>query len=389
MSIRRAFAVVGGLILLLEVVSVAVLITVALNGRREAAHAVREMENGPRDLGAAENADAASELDYTIIEALAAAEVLVLLLGGGATVWLLHRKLYRPLVDLDASIARYVAAPAEQGHADETGPSEIRRIAHTFNDMIDKVADQDKREAAFLAGIAHDIRNPLMVIRGSAELMLEAGNSTHATRERACVRIIRQVEVMERMLSDFVDARGIESGLLEISPKPNDLCELAREVTDRFRPVAPAHTLVVELPTCPITVECDGLRLEQVLINLLTNAIKYSPGGGKVLVRASLEAGWASLSVEDEGIGIPSDQLHAIFEPFRRIAPASSGIAGSGLGLAVSKRIVESHGGRIEVESEVGVGTVFRVVIPAGVQPQRFHAGSTGPIARAVHHGRQ
>jgi len=364
MSIRRAFAVVGGLILLLEVVSVAVLITVALNGRREAAHAVREMENGPRDLGAAENADAASELDYTIIEALAAAEVLVLLLGGGATVWLLHRKLYRPLVDLDASIARYVAAPAEQGHADETGPSEIRRIAH-------------------------DIRNPLMVIRGSAELMLEAGNSTHATRERACVRIIRQVEVMERMLSDFVDARGIESGLLEISPKPNDLCELAREVTDRFRPVAPAHTLVVELPTCPITVECDGLRLEQVLINLLTNAIKYSPGGGKVLVRASLEAGWASLSVEDEGIGIPSDQLHAIFEPFRRIAPASSGIAGSGLGLAVSKRIVESHGGRIEVESEVGVGTVFRVVIPAGVQPQRFHAGSTGPIARAVHHGRQ
>ena len=386
MSIRRAFAVVGGLILFLEVVSVAVLIAVALNGRREAAHAVSEMETGPRGMGAAETADAASELDYSIIEGLAVAEVVVLLLGGGATVWLLHRKLYRPLVDLDASIARYVAAPAEHGHAHETGPSEVRRIAHTFNQMIDKVADQDKREAAFLAGIAHDLRNPLMVIRGSTELMLESGAPTLAARERACGRILRQVEVMERMLSDFVDARGIESGLLEIAPKPNDLCELAREVTDRFRLVAPKHALLVEAPAAPITVSCDGLRLEQVLINLITNAIKYSPGGGKVLVRTDAKNGWASVSVQDEGIGIPADKVGAIFEPFRRIAPASAGIAGSGLGLAVSKRIVESHGGRIEVESEVGRGSTFRVVLPAGAQIQ---PGSTGPIASAVHHGRQ
>src|SRR6185503_18085756 len=131
----------------------------------------------------------------------------------------------------------------------------------------------------------------------------------------------------------------------------------------------------------PITVSCDGLRLEQVLINLITNAIKYSPGGGKVLVRADAKNGWASVSVQDEGIGIPADKVGTIFEPFRRIAPASAGIAGSGLGLAVSKRIVESHGGRIEVESEVGRGSTFRVVIPAGAQIQ---TGSTGPVASAV-----
>lgn len=388
MSIRRAFAVVGGLILLLEVVSVSVLITVALKGRREAADAVSEMERGPRDIPAAENADAASELDYTIIEGLAIAEVLVLLLGGGATVWLLHRKLYRPLVDLDASIARYVEDPTAKNRASETGPTEIRRIARTFNEMVDKLADQEKREAAFLAGIAHDIRNPLMVIRGSAELLLEASPPTETARERACGRIIRQVQVMERMLSDFVDARGIESGLLELSPAPNDLCELAREVTDRFRPAAPKHSLLVEAPAAPITVSCDGLRLEQVLINLITNAIKYSPGGGKVVVRAETRDGWAILAVADEGIGIPPEKVRAIFEPFRRIAPSSSGIAGSGLGLAVSKRIVDSHGGRIEVESEVGHGSTFRVLLPAGSET-RTRIGAAGATASATDHGRQ
>lgn len=364
-SIRRGFALVGGLVALLEAISIAVLIAVALKGRAETATALSELERSGADLGAARQADAESELDYRIIEGLAIAEVVVLLLGGGVTIFLLHRNLYRPLVALDASIARYAASPGERAHAPVTGPSEVRRIAATFNQMIDTVADQERREAAFLAGIAHDVRNPLMVIRGSAEVLLEGPGPSRAALERSCGRILRQVERMEQMLNDFVDARGIESGMLELTPTDNDLGELASEVTDRFRAaVSAAHELVVEVPPGPITVHCDGLRLEQVLVNLMTNAIKYSPAGGQVVVKVATQGEWAMLSVSDQGIGIPPDQQAAIFEPFHRVAQATAGIAGSGLGLAVSKRIVERHGGRIEVESEPGHGTTFRVLIP-------------------------
>ena len=364
-SIRRGFALVGGLVVFLEAISIAVLIAVALNGRDETHEVESELRRADVNLGAAEAAEAESELDYRIIEGLALVEVLVLLLGGGATVWLLHRKLYRPLLDLDASIARYAASPNEPHHAAAEGPSEIRRIARTFNQMIDKLADQDQREAAFLAGIAHDVRNPLMVIRGSAEVLLDQQSPSRESLERACGRILRQVDAMERMLSDFVDARAIESGNLEIDAADHDLGEVAREVTERFRASAPSHELVVEVPADPITIRCDRLRLEQVLVNLLTNAIKYSPAGGEVRVGAGIEGDWAALTVTDQGMGMRPDQLAAIFEPFRRVAPRSAGIAGSGLGLAVSKRIVERHGGRIEVESELGRGTTFRVIMPS------------------------
>ncbi|HEU5055331.1 MAG TPA: HAMP domain-containing sensor histidine kinase [Kofleriaceae bacterium] len=364
-SIRRGFALVGGLVALLEVISIAVLIAVAINGRHETTRAMNVLDHGT-DIDAARRADAESEMDYWIIEALAIAEVVILLLGGVTIIYLLHRNVYRPLVDLDASIARYASASGERGHVTVSGPSEVRRIAATFNEMVDKVADQEKREAAFLAGIAHDIRNPLMVIRGSAEVLLSQETPARATVERACGRMMRQIERMEQMLSDFVDARGIESGMLELTPTDVDLAELARDVTDRFRAAAPAHELVVDTPPRPIAVRCDNLRLEQVLVNLISNAIKYSPGGGRVVVAAGDRGDtWVALSVSDHGIGIPRDQQAAIFEPFRRVAAASVGVAGSGLGLAVSKRIVERHGGRIEVDSEPGRGTTFRVLLPA------------------------
>ncbi len=364
-SIRRGFAVVGGMVALLEAISIAVLIAVALNGRQETANALDDLARSGSDLGEARRADVESELDYRIIEGLAIAEVVVLLLGGGVTIWLLHRNVYRPLLDLDASIARYASSSGERTHVEVTGPSEVRRIASTFNEMVDKVADQERREATFLAGIAHDVRNPLMVIRGSAEVLLAQAAPSRANLERSCERILRQVERMEQMLSDFVDARGIESGMLELTPRDNDLAELVRDVTDRFRAVAPTHELAVEVPPRPVTVRCDGLRLEQVLVNLITNAIKYSPDGGRVLVAVDSDPAWARLSVSDQGIGIAPDQLSAIFEPFHRSAPASAGIAGWGLGLAVSKRIVERHGGRIEVDSAPGSGTTFRVLIPS------------------------
>ena len=376
-SIRRGFALVGGLIALVEVISIAVLIAVAVNGQNESARAISAIE-GAGDLDAARRADAESEMDYRIIEGLAIGEAVVLLLGGGLIIVLLHRNVYRPLVDLDASIARYASSPGEREHAPVTGPSEVRRIAATFNEMIDKVADQERREAAFLAGIAHDIRNPLMVIRGSTEVLLMQETPSRASLERDCGRIMRQIERMEHMLTDFVDARGIESGMLELTPCDVDLGELARDVTDRFRAAAPSHELVVDAPGRAISVHCDQLRLEQVLVNLITNAIKYSPDGGRVVIAAGDDGGgWVTLSVSDQGIGIPPDQQTAIFEPFRRVASASAGIAGSGLGLAVSKRIVERHGGRIEVDSEPGRGTTFRVLLPAGADS-----------AAHAHHGR-
>src|SRR5688572_9330753 len=195
---------------------------VAGNGQHQAARALVEMD-GERDLAAARQADTESEVAYRIIEGLAIGEAVVLLLGGGVIIWLLHRNVYRPLVELDASIARYTSSSGQRERVPVSGSLDVRRIASTFNEMVDKVEDQERREAAFLAGIAHDIRNPLMVIRGSTEVLLGQETASRATLERSCRRIMRQVERMEQMLSDFVDARGIESGMLELTPRDVDL----------------------------------------------------------------------------------------------------------------------------------------------------------------------
>jgi signal transduction histidine kinase len=181
---------------------------------------------------------------------------------------------------------------------------------------------------------------------------------------KALLRVKRQAERLERMLEDLLDSVRIEAGHLELRCSERDLCEIARDVVEMFRDSSPDHSLALSLPAAPLKMTCDSLRIEQVLTNLVSNAIKYSPDGGAVRVSLSHSGSSAVLSVSDSGVGIAAADLPYIFEPFRRSGASRHQVPGAGLGLFVVRRIAEAHGGKVEVESKPGVGTTFRVQLP-------------------------
>jgi len=163
------------------------------------------------------------------------------------------------------------------------------------------------------------------------------------------------------MVGDFLDAARIESGHLELQLRRRDLRELAQEAVELYGASSRAHRLVYSPAETPVEVRCDAERIAQVLNNLVSNAIKYSPQGGDVRVSVTASKGDAIVAVQDSGIGIaPEDQKH-IFEPFRRTGASRDTAPGVGLGLSVAHQIIEAHGGRIDVESTLGVGSTFRV----------------------------
>ena len=250
------------------------------------------------------------------------------------------------------------------GHVESRAPLggalELRSAAAAFNEMADALVRQRRGQLAYLAGVVHDIRNPLAALKfGLRGLEL---TEDPVARARTSALVARQVDRLSRLVSDVLDATQIEAGKLELRRERYDLRHAAREIVELYAPTAAGHPITVELPDTPVIAEVDPTRIEQVLGNLLSNAIKYSPGGGRVALRVMSDGRDCSLEVTDRGIGIAPDALEDIFAPFRRRAPEVG--LGAGLGLSVSRRIVEAHGGSIEVESELGKGSTFRVHLP-------------------------
>jgi signal transduction histidine kinase len=151
-----------------------------------------------------------------------------------------------------------------------------------------------------------------------------------------------------------------------------DLISLVQRVAGRFETISPAHRIVVETTVDGLVGVWDEVRLMRVVENLLANAIKYSPDGGLVQIRVAQQPDWAVLEVQDDGIGIPEADLPRLFQAYRRAGNAAGHIGGAGLGLAGSQQIVVQHGGRIEVSSALGIGSIFTVLLPLG-------EGPTGP----------
>jgi PAS domain S-box-containing protein len=218
---------------------------------------------------------------------------------------------------------------------------------------------------------AHELRTPVTAIKGFADLAIreiEAGTRSTPRQERFFRRIADGSRQLAALVEDLLDVSRIRLGRLPLRPQPLDLAELVREAAERHREQAgEAHDLTLDLPDGPCSVEADRGRLEQVVANLLENAVKYSPAGGQVRLSVRSVEGGGLLVVRDQGIGLPPGAAEAIFEPFGR-APnaAESGLPGLGLGLHISRGIVERHGGRIWAESAgVGCGTTVSVWLPA------------------------
>ncbi|WP_163994429.1 PAS domain S-box protein [Pyxidicoccus caerfyrddinensis] len=224
---------------------------------------------------------------------------------------------------------------------------------------------------AFLAAASHELRTPLAAAKGHAHLaLLKLGNETEAGPGKSLKIINRQIDRMAKLVEDLLDISRLQAGRLSLELERFDMSDLVRETRDRMAVLSQGHELHVETPE-HLEGTWDRGRLDQVLTNLLSNAIRYSPEGGPVLVRLNGEGDeGVHLAVKDRGVGIPKEKQSLIFERFGRAHGSKYG--GLGLGLTISQGIVEQHGGRIWVESagQPGEGSTFHVWLPRETEPQ-------------------
>jgi signal transduction histidine kinase len=286
----------------------------------------------------------------------------ILIIGMAAVLVWLRRVAFQPVFEIQAAI-RAFAAGRKESRAPERGPEELKSIAKQFNEMAASLERQSDRQLSFLAAVAHDLRNPVGALKTSAKILSE--DRSPETVSHLMSIILRQVNGLDRMIGDLLDQTRIEAGSLELRIQDCDLRSVAQDAFDLFNAGSREHRLTLALPEEPVPFRCDPLRIQQVLNNLISNAIKYSPPETTVDISLERADGEFLFRVSDQGKGIPEEELPFIFEPFRRTAAAREEVPGVGLGLSVAQRIVRAHGGRIKVESTLGVGTTFRVYLPA------------------------
>ncbi|NTX37262.1 HAMP domain-containing histidine kinase [Myxococcus sp. CA051A] len=293
----------------------------------------------------------------------------LLLVGLVTGTYLLRRIAWQPLRDISQSMRRF-GAGRKRTRAPVAGPTELRDMARTFNEMANSLTHQQEQQLAFLAGVAHELRNPLSALKLSTALTERTrAQLTPERMQRTLALVGRQVERLDRMVGDLLDSTRIEAGKLELRPEVRDARELARGVVELYRSSDGGHVLQLDVPETPLLVRVDPDRLEQVMANLVSNALKYSPSGSRVDVAVRRDQEDVLLLVKDQGIGVTEEEKGMLFAPFQRLGDARSKRApGVGLGLSVARRIVEAHGGRIEVESTPGVGSTFCVRLALATQ---------------------
>lgn len=302
----------------------------------------------------------------------AVAIAITLALGVIGALTLVHLQLYRPLLQTRNAIARY-GAGERQSRVEESGAAELREIARAFNAMATALEQQRDQRLTFLAGVAHDLRNPLSALGAAAGIIAPSRPLPPAAQIHNVGEVVgRQVKRLNAMIEDLLDATRIEAGRLDLRMEVRDARGLVREAVELYGRSSPRHEfeLIDADADEPLFVHCDPGRLDQVLGNLLSNAIKYSPRGGRVEVRLTRDDRDVVIAVRDEGIGIAPEDIGRIFEPFQRTGATREAFPGTGLGLSVVRRIVEAHHGRVEVDSTPGSGTELRVRLPRADKPR-------------------
>jgi signal transduction histidine kinase len=254
----------------------------------------------------------------------------------------------------------------------EEGPGEIREIAAAFNEMTSTLGQRREQQLAFIGGVAHDLRTPLNALQVAMTLLDQPGADPVRVRER----MRRQIGRMEHMVGDLLDRTRIETGRFELDWQSCDIRDPLSRVVELQRDSSP-RVIRLQMPPEPMVARCDPLRIEQVVTNLLSNALKYSPESTDVEIVLQRDGPDAVLAVADHGIGMTAVDRTKVFEPFRRGQNVGH-IGGTGLGLSVARRIVEAHGGDIHVRSELGLGSTFVVRLPlAGDADTNRHFSAT------------
>ncbi|MBP2670181.1 MAG: multi-sensor signal transduction histidine kinase [candidate division NC10 bacterium] len=224
----------------------------------------------------------------------------------------------------------------------------------------------DRMRSELLTMVSHDLHTPLTAIKGSLEVLLHETVGIELRRELLGIAQ-KNADRLFRMVSDILDLARIEAGRFQGRREPFDVLTILRGTIDRLRQLSQDRGIAVTLtvPEASLMVSADSLRMEQVFTNLLGNALKFTPRGGRIDVAAEERGADILVTVADSGVGIPPEHLDRVFDRFYRVPmPAGSAVEGTGLGLSICRAVVEEHGGRIWVESQVGRGSTFFVTIP-------------------------
>ena len=245
---------------------------------------------------------------------------------------------------------------------------ELRGEVIVFKDITDR-REAERAKNEFTAVVSHELRTPLTSIRGSLGLLESGVLGLLPPKGQRMIEIaIENTDRLVRLINDILDIERINSGAIDLQRKPCDASELIDNVVEEMQSVAASDEVRLETKCDPITLFADADRIHQVLTNLVSNAIKFSEPGGTVALSAEISEGMALFHVSDEGRGIPAEMLESIFERFSQVDTSDSREkGGTGLGLSICNTIIDHHGGRIWVESELDEGSVFTFVLPIEV----------------------
>jgi len=277
---------------------------------------------------------------------------------------ILSRHASVPVRQLTAAANAWAGGNRRQ-RVDYQSDDEYGAMAVSFNTMADSLEDQEQLRRAFASNIAHELRTPLMVLRSQVEAMqdgvMERNDSSIESLHEEILGLSRLVADLEVLASAAAARFGLER-------RPIDLGEQVLASVHEFQLLYPDRTIKAELTAAQVTIEGDPGRMRQVVSNLLSNALKFTPKGGQVRVILTSSEAEATLEISDSGPGIPEEELEAIFDHFFRGRRARPG--GSGIGLTVVRELVSAHGGSVHALSHVGIGAVFRVILPlASIRP--------------------
>jgi len=280
--------------------------------------------------------------------------------------WLIAHWVTAPLRRM-AGASKAVAAGKYDQQLPLTGPEEVQSLAAAFNEMVRRVQTSRQAQRDFVANVSHELKTPLTSIQGFAQAILDGTAQKPEDQQQAARVIYDESDRLRRLVEDLLDLARIDTGQVAFERHQVDLGALLRSVVERLSVRAEEVGVRIEsrLPDFPPIVG-DGDRLAQVFTNLIDNAVKHSSEGGVVNLRGEKEDGWISIHFDDAGPGIPPEELSRIFERFYQLDKARPGGRGRGvgLGLAISREIVQAHGGRLVAQSAVGRGSRFTVQLP-------------------------
>jgi two-component system OmpR family sensor kinase len=278
---------------------------------------------------------------------------------------LIARSIALPLQKM-AVVAQGIARGDYAQTAPVSGPDEVRDLGQSLNQMAFQVQVTQQAQRDFLANVSHELKTPLTSIQGFAQALLDGAADSPQAIQRSANIIYTEADRLRRLVEGLLDLARLDAGLRALTRAPFDLRLVLATVVEKFslRAKEKGITLRGDLPPALPAMVGDADRLAQVFTNLLDNALKHTPAGGSVTLSAASIPGGVEVTVKDTGPGIPPQDLQRIFERFYQVDKSRARPSGVGLGLTITKEIVEAHNGNIRVESTPGVGTQFIVRLP-------------------------